>query len=183
MAIKLDQAYNFAKYQPCLSIQLTDGDSDVNKEIAFTIKIQNKCLKSWYDLPKKIPEVKLINIINHFLAQLHIALLKEKCTRIEEHGKIIVFHIAYSKLSARRGRQYTVLSNLFRRINVLKSEVIPNQDLTETSKSIAQLYAQKIQLSEQNKSITERCEQLSENLNTLNDQKFRSEEMLEEQVN
>jgi cell division protein FtsB len=66
---------------------------------------------------------------------------------------------------------------------MLKSEVIPNQDLTETSNSIEQLHAQKIQLSEQNKSITERCEQLSENLNTLNDQKFRSEEMLEEQVN
>ncbi|CAB3996291.1 Hypothetical predicted protein [Paramuricea clavata] len=68
-------------------------------------------------------------------------------------------------------------------IKLLKSEVIPNQDLTETSKSIEQLHAQKIQLSEQNKSITERCEQLSENLNTLTDQKFRSEEMLEEQVN
>jgi hypothetical protein len=91
MAIKLDQAYYFAKYQPCLSIQLTDGDSDVNKEIAFTIKIQNKCLRSWYGLSKKIPEVKFINIINHFLVQLDIAPLKEKCTRIE-HGKIIVFH-------------------------------------------------------------------------------------------
>jgi hypothetical protein len=33
MAIKLDQAYNFVKYQPCLSIQLTDGDSDVIKKL------------------------------------------------------------------------------------------------------------------------------------------------------
>ena len=46
-----------------------------------------------------------------------------------------------------------------------------------------QLHAQTTQLSQQNRCINERCEQLSESLKTLNDQKCKSEEELEEQVN
>ena len=185
MAQNHEKAYNFAKFQRCFLIKHADDGSEEEEGIAFTIKVKNKCLKSWYDFTtKKGPEgkLKLVDIINRFLAEQHVTPLKENCVRIEEHARALS-SIAKNKLSEKRGRQYTSCSNLFRRIIVMKSELIQSQDLNETRKTMEQLHAQTTQLSEQNRCIHERCEQLSESLKTLNDQKYKSEEELEEQVN
>lgn len=185
MAQNHEKAYDFAKFQRCFLIKHADDGSEEEEGIAFTIKVKNKCLKSWYDFTtKKGPEgkLKLVDIINRFLAEQHVTPLKENCVRIEEHARSLS-SLAKSKLSGKRGRQYTSCSNLFRRIIVMKSELIQSQDLNETRKTMEQLHAQTTQLSEQNRCINERCEQLSESLKTLNDQKCKSEEELEEQVN
>ena len=178
MTTNLLKAYNFAKFQRCFLIKHAGDGSKEEEGIAFTIKVNNKCLKSWYDLTtKRGPEqgeVKYVDIINRFLAERHVTSLREKCVRIEENARALSC-IAKSNLSGKRGRQYTVCANLFRRINVMRCDLIPDQDLNETRKTVDQLRAQRAQLSEQ-------YEQLYESLNTLNDLKCKSEEKWEEQV-
>ena len=112
-------------------------DGSEEEGIAFTIKVKNKCLKSWYDFTtKKGPEgkSKLVDIIYCFLAEQHVTPLKENCVRIEEHARALS-SIAKSKLSGKHGQQYTSCSNLFRRINVMKSELIQSQDLKRDQKN------------------------------------------------
>ena len=174
MAVQLEKVYNFKKFRPCFKVQLTNKDSDDGKHIAFTIHVRNKCLKSWHDLREKFPNIDLVQIINTFLAEQHVTLLTDKCARIEKYARALSSS-AKSKLFRKKGRQFTNCSNLSRRINILESETIQSQNLK-------QIHSQKLELAEQYKAISERCEELTKCVKSIEEEKCKTEEKLAKQV-
>lgn len=99
VAININKLYDFAKFRDCFSIKRTEGDE------SFQLTVQNKCLKSWYDLKKRSPDVSYVQIINGFLAKSYVVLVKERCARIENRVRSLA-NLTNTKLSTKRGRAY-----------------------------------------------------------------------------
>lgn len=58
MVININKLYDFAKFPNCFFINHINGQAaSEDDEVSFTISVHNKCLKSWYDLKKKSPDV------------------------------------------------------------------------------------------------------------------------------
>ena len=61
VAININKLCDFAKLRDCFSIKRIEGDK------SFRLGVQYKCLKSWYDLKKRSPDISYVQIINGFL--------------------------------------------------------------------------------------------------------------------
>ena len=83
MVININNLYDFPKFRNCFFINHINGQSATeDDEVSFTIFVNNKCLKSWYDLKKKSQDVSFVQTINCFLAGRYVVLLAENWARV-----------------------------------------------------------------------------------------------------
>ena len=79
VAININKLYDFAKLRAYFSIKPIEGGK------SFRLGVQHKCLKGWYDLKKRSPDISYVQIINGFLERNYAVLVKERSDRIENH--------------------------------------------------------------------------------------------------
>ena len=175
MVININKLYDFAKFPNCFFINHINGQAaSEDDEVSFTISVHNKCLKSWYDLKKKSPDVSFVQIINCFLAERYVVLLAENCARVESHVRKLVT-ITNTKMSTERGRAYTLCANSVKRIAIRRGEI---QHITEIKEEFVDLSSENEMLQEQNR-IAEYCEELADSLTNVKVERSQAEEKFE----
>ena len=176
MVININKLYDFAKFPNCFFINHINGQAaSEDDEVSFTISVHNKCLKSWYDLKKKSPDVSFVQIINCFLAERYVVLLAENCARVESHVRKLVT-ITNTKMSTERGRAYTLCANSVKRIAIRSGDI---QRIGEIKEEFGNLSSENEMLQEQNRCIAVYCEDLADSLTNVKVERSQAEEKFE----
>ena len=148
--------------------ETTASDREHENKASFTLIVDNKCLKSWYDLKKQVPDIiSYVKIINCFLADGYAVLLKENCARVENHIRKMAV-ISKTKLSTKRGRAYTVFANGSKRICIRGDEV---QYLSEVKQELSNCISENEHLRIETNSVAKRCDELADNLANVTEEK------------
>ena len=166
--INIYKVYDFDKFRDCFSIKR----SSVEDEITFKITVSNKCLKSWHDLKQKSPDLSFVQIINGFLAESYVVLIKEDCARVENLVRTMA-NRTNTKLSTKRGQAYMVCAKTVKNVTIHSDEV---QHVSEIKAELENVTSEK-------DTLHEYCDELVDNLSNAKADKSQVEEKLKEQIN
>lgn len=161
------QIYDFEKFKRDVVVDTDHCLQYVNKQcisseqIAFTLHITNKALKSWQEFNEKgILSFSYIQIVNCFLAENHAVLVKKDCQRMEELLRKLCAKVR-NDFKRKSGSNYVNFARQSKKVVIRQAELLTSGDL---ERELCDLKAIKEVMKEENKQLHKRCDELYENL-------------------
>ncbi len=133
-----------------------------SEEIAFTLHVTNKALKSWQDRKDKdtLLDFSFVRILNCFLAENYALLVKKDRKRVEELLRKFCSKVK-SNFKKRSGYKYTTFARESRCVAIRHGELLTSGDL---ERELSNLKAANTALEEENKRLNKCCDELYESL-------------------
>jgi hypothetical protein len=165
MSDELD-LYSIQKYvndigvHQCFSPQYIQRSCISSEELAFNIKLTNRCIKNWDELQNTIPGVSYVDILNSTLKSNGMP-NKVKSTNQMETRLLNLFSKVRGYLKGKSGRKYETIASAERNFSVRWHE-LENFYHAEEKLSIA---SEKVTLVEKERdNLQKRCENLYQSL-------------------
>jgi uncharacterized protein (UPF0335 family) len=161
-------SYDFKKFKDHFKISYEHSLNYVRKQITneeelfITIHITNECLKSWYDFKFKSVDANptFIDILNVFLGENYAILIKNGCTRIEDHIRRLTSMVK-SSFRGLRGHAYITYGKQIKKISIRRTET---QSIGEVEQELHVQVEKNRTLEKENERLREQCEETYQNL-------------------